>query len=78
MADIIITIPDDKVQWVVDALCDWGVYDENKEESETRPQFAKRMLASKAKSITLAYIRKVKHSEKNAEILIEQTGLDIT
>jgi len=78
MANITITIPDNKVIWAIDALCDWGQYDEHKLQAETKGQFAKRMVALKVKEITAQYITKVKRSEKDAEVLLELEGLDIT
>ena len=78
MADITITIPDTHATWAIDALCDWGGYEENKQENETRPQFAKRMIALKVKGITLSYIRRVKNAEMDDDVLAIQTGLDIT
>jgi hypothetical protein len=66
MADITITIPDTHATWAIDALCDFGGYDENQLEGETR------------KGITLGYIRRVKQAEKDGEILTIQEGLDIT
>lgn len=78
MADITITIPDTHATWAIDALCDFGGYDENQLEGETRAQFAKRMIALKVKGITLGYIRRVKQAEKDGEILTIQEGLDIT
>jgi hypothetical protein len=79
MATISITIPDNKVQWVIDAMCDWGDYEENRiDGNETEAEFAKRMIALKVKGITISYIRKTKHAEMNDDILAEQTGLNIT
>jgi hypothetical protein len=77
MATISITIPDTHQQWAIDALCDWGGYEENKQENETKPQFAKRMIALKVKGITLSYIRKIKNAEMDDDVLLIQTGLDI-
>jgi hypothetical protein len=78
MATITLNIPDQKLPFVVDALCDWGNYDENQFESETRGQFAKRMLAQKAKSITISYLTRLHQKTVDDEIANDVAGLDIT
>ena len=51
MANITITIPDDKVTLVLDSMASFYKYDEIKLENETKAQFAKRMIINKLKSI---------------------------
>lgn len=53
MAQISITIPDEHVTRVLDAFASRFRYDQNKLEGETKPQFAKRMLAEQIRLITL-------------------------
>jgi len=55
MADITITIPDDKLQITLDAFAEHFGYDQNKlDENETQGQFAKRMLILKMRDIVKA------------------------
>lgn len=58
MAEIRLTIPDDKIQNVVDALCDSGNYDGEAQVGETKAQFAKRMLAAYLNAQVKSYAAK--------------------
>ena len=49
--DIKLTIPDDKLTEVIDALCSAYNYDERKTKDETKAQFAKRMIIEFVKEV---------------------------
>lgn len=51
MANIIITIPDDKLTIVVDSMCSHFGYTENQLPYETKEQFSKRMLIRSVKNV---------------------------
>lgn len=55
MAEVIITIPDQHVQIVLDAFAYHYDYNGQKQENETRAEFAKRMIIMKMKSIIRRY-----------------------
>ena len=55
MAEITLNIPDAFLQRVIDALCDQYHYDQNANEDETRPQFAKRAMALHLKTALFNY-----------------------
>jgi len=72
MADITITIPDDHVTDVLDAFADQFNYEVNKNEGESKAQFAKRMVINNMKKIVQNYI-----SVRAAEIARIEAAKDV-
>ena len=78
MANITITIPDDKVQLVLDSVSHVHGYDQNKLEGETQVQFAKRLLIKWLKS-SVRHYREFQEQDafyQNLDDEVEQITID--
>jgi hypothetical protein len=62
-----ITIPDEFRDDAIDAMCDWGDYETNKNDGETRAQFALRVPRMITKQKIISHIRKGRRSAVNAD-----------
>lgn len=66
MTDIILTIPNDKINLVVDAICVTRGYQETIDEEpnpETKPQFAKKVIGGYVRDIVKAYEKRLHEAE---------------
>lgn len=72
MAEITITIPDNYLNDVLDAFAQQFDYEVRKQESETKGQFAKRMVMSHMKKIVENYL-----SIKGAELARIEASKDV-
>ena len=73
MADITITIPDDKLQLTLDSFAEHFGYDVHKlDENETQGQFAKRMLINKIRQIVKASQKRIQ-----SKVVEDQVEIDV-
>lgn len=79
MAQIPINIPDQYLATVAEAFAEHYGFDKNKlDDSETKPQFAKRMLVQKIKEITKRYMVKAAVIIPTEQAESEADSIDIT
>lgn len=68
MADIILTIPDNKIQLVLDAFASMKGWENS---GETKAQFAKKMVANYIKSVVSSYERQqLENTFSGSDIII--------
>ena len=73
--DITISIPNELVNDIVEAICLHYRYDEKADEGETKPQFARRMIRQHLRDMYKDYKLKVYKDEKVIEIATEENDL---
>lgn len=69
MATISINVPDQELDRVVSALCEYGLYSEVAEEGETPPQFAKGVVTTFIKSVVRTVERRAAEAEALSSIV---------
>ncbi len=77
MANINITIPDLNISEALDAFA-WKYDYERNQRSETKAQFAKRIVAQSVKHTLHEYKRNLAEGVTNQEINDEMSGIDIS